>query len=255
MYRLYALHDYDEKLKRKGAFEINENQVEEFNKLGYGIYWTLNDYKGRRLAKNITKINYWIADIDEGTKGEQLDRINNLWLKPTLIVETKKGFHCYWEAVNATLENYKKIELGIIEKLKADKACKDPVRLLRMPYSYHQKDKNNPFLIQIVEQTGKVYTEEKMLYIFELKQEKKQPKLLDKNVNIFDESKWEELFHISRIGRGCRNNELFKCMMKMKDLGYNTEISTVINTINSRLSEPLPQYEVDAILRGKGILV
>ena len=255
MYRVYALHDYDEKLKRKGAFEINENQIEKFNKLGYGIYWTLNEYKGRRLAQNITKINYWIADIDEGTKEEQLKRIQSLWLKPSFVVETKKGFHCYWEAENATLENYKKIELGIIEKLKADKACKDPVRLLRMPYCYHQKDKNNPFLVQIIEQTGKVYTEEKMLYIFELKQEKKQPKLLDKSIDIFDESKWEELFHISRIGKGCRNNELFKCMMKMKDLGYNAEISSVINTINSRLSEPLPQYEVDAILRGKGILV
>ena len=77
MYRIYALHDYDENLKRKGAFEINETQIEEFNKLGYGIYWTLNEYKGRRLAQNITKIKYWIADIDEGTKEEQLKRIQS----------------------------------------------------------------------------------------------------------------------------------------------------------------------------------
>lgn len=255
MCRIYALHDYDENLKRKGAFEIKNNQVEYFNKKGYGIFWTLNNYTGRRLAQNITKINYWIADIDEGTKEEQLKRIHSLWLQPTFVVETKKGFHCYWQAENATIQNYRKIELGIIDKLQADKACKDPVRLLRMPYCYHNKDKNNPYWLEVVEETGKSYTEEKMLYMFELKLEKKQNPCYNKNIDIYDESKWESLFHISKIQNGCRNNELFKCMMKMKDMGYNAEIADVLNMINSRLIDPLPQYEINAILRGKGIRV
>lgn len=251
MYRCFVLHDYDPELKKRGAFEVKINELEKYNNLGYGCYWCLNDFNGSRQAKNITKINYWIADIDEGTKKEQLDRIHSLLLQPSMVIETKKGYHCYWEAENATIENYRKIELGIIDKLKADRACKDPVRLLRMPYYYHMKDKDNPFLVEIVEDNGKKYTEEKMLYIFELPEKKNNKSNLPKNVDIFNENKWEDIFHISRITRGCRNNELFKCMMKMKDMGYTTEISQVLNGINSKLSNPLPQYEIDSMLKGK----
>ena len=42
-------------------------------------------------------------------------------------------------------------------------------------------------------------------------------------------------------------------MMKMKDMGYYSEISQVLNAINTKLSNPLPQYEIDMMLRGKGL--
>ena len=140
MARLFAIHDYDNKLKRKGAFEIKPEEVQELNKQGYGIYMCVNEFNGARKIENLQKINFWIADLDSGTKLDMINRIEELVLQPSIIVETKKGYHCYWKAENATFENYTEIEKGLIKKLNADKACKDVTRLLRFPTSYHMKN-------------------------------------------------------------------------------------------------------------------
>ena len=67
------------------------------------------------------------------------------------VVETKKGYHCYWGVKgSATLENFTMIEEKLIELLKGDKHCKDPLRLLRCPGYYHMKYPVHPFLCQIV---------------------------------------------------------------------------------------------------------
>ena len=34
--RFFALHDSDNELKKLGAFEIKENEIEKYNNLGYG---------------------------------------------------------------------------------------------------------------------------------------------------------------------------------------------------------------------------
>lgn len=254
MYRCFVLHDSDPELKKRGAFEVNENELEEYNNLGYGCFWTLNDFEGRRKAQNITKINFWIADIDDGTKEEQMERINSLVLKPSMIVESKKGYHCYWEAENATLENYTEITKGIIQKLKADPHCKDPVRLLRMPYYYHVKDMENPYLIEVVYENGKKYTEEKMLYAYQLPKPKLKPIKYDGDKKDFlDENKWEKIFKISQIGEGCRNSMLARYVFWLKDLGFNNEISYIINGLNRKLYKPLEQWEIDIMLKTKGI--
>ena len=253
--RIYALHDSDSELKKQGAFEIKEEETEKYNNLGYGIFWTLNEYDGRRKAKNITKINYWIADIDNGTKEEQMSKIKELVLKPSMIIESKNGFHCYWKATNATIDNYAKIERGIIQKLNADKACKDPVRLLRMPYFYHKKDINNPFLVEIVEENSKEYTEDKMLFVYEIKKPNKKPINYTGDKECFlDESQWDRLFRINQIKQGERNNTLAKYIFWLKDLGFCSEISYIINGINQRLYNPLEQWEVDSMLKSKGVL-
>lgn len=254
MFRYYALHDSDINEKKKGAIEIDFKIAEDLNNDGWGIFWTFNTYENRRRAINIKKINYWACDIDEGSKEEQLERINSLILKPTMIIESKKGYHCYWQSENATLENYREITQGIIAKLNADKHCTDPVRLLRVPYFYHMKDKNNPFLIQVIEENNKIYTEEKMLYAYQLPKKKlKQIKYDGDNKDFLDDKKWQTIFKINEIGEGCRNSMLARYVFWLKDLGFNNEISYIINGINQKLYKPLEQWEIDVMLKTKGV--
>jgi len=255
MARLYALHDYDENLKRQGAFEIRLEDVQRLNKLGYGIHHLVNNFKGERKATNCIKINYWIADIDDGTKEKMLENINCLPLKPTIVVETKKGFHCYWRAIDATAENYKEIEKGLIKRLNADVHCTDVCRLLRFPTTFHMKDPSTPFKVKVIQFNKQAFYEKEMLCTYKLPQKPRVHACQFGNKNDFvDEKNWERLFKVSQIVEGGRNAIFAKYVLWLKDLGLpNQQIDFIINGINSRISQPLSQYEINTILHSKGV--
>ena len=251
MCRYYILNDQPE--KKGGAIKTHRVELEKYNKLGFGCFWTPNDFNGDRKVDNLKKINFWIADIDDGTKEEQMDRIQNLILKPSTIVETKKGYHCYWKAKDATLNNYRDIELGLIKQLNADKHCKDPSRLLRVPGYYHMKDKNNPFMVKIIYSDDRQFTESQMLFCYKLPDPVyKKIKYDGDKKDFLDETKWDKIFKLNTIGEGCRNGEFTRIAFWLKDLGFTKDI--VMNTIqrmNSKISRPLPDWEIKVLVNSK----
>lgn len=252
MSRYYVLHDYNKNIKC-GAKNVSKLELPFYNKNGFGCFWTPNDFNGARKAENLVKINFWVADIDDGTKEEQMERINILPLKPSTIVETKKGYHCYWKAEDATLDNYRDIELGLIEKLKADKHCKDVSRLLRCPGYFHMKDPKNPFLVKVIYKDDRSFTEKKMLFCYKL------PKVIYKKIDykgdkkdFLDESKWDRIFKLNTIGEGCRNAEFSRIAFWLKDEGFSHDI--VLNTIqrmNQKISRPLDNWEIKTLVNSK----
>ena len=253
--KYYALHETDQNLKRRGAILIEPEQAIEYNQQGYGIYWTVNEYSGSRKTVNLTKVNYWFVDIDGGNKVEQLKSIRNLIMKPSMVIESKNGYHCYWK-VNGqcSLDQFKMVESGLIQKLNADPHCKDPVRLLRAPFFYHQKDLNDRFFIDVIEDNQESYTVEQMLYVYgeKIKKFKKINKPVEKN-EFLDENNWERIFKLSSIGKGNRNSMFARYVFWLKDLGLGASAEYIINGLNRRLAEPLPQYEIDVLLRSKGV--
>lgn len=104
---------------------------------------------------------------------------------PSAIVETKNGFHIYWlldqpyflgrvaegrgpseggdpeSRDEATLREYRKAHANIISRFQADPQCIDPVRVLRVPDSYHLKNPAEPFQIKLR------YFEPENVYSFE----------------------------------------------------------------------------------------
>jgi len=262
--KIYAIHDNDNNLKARGAFPITEEEAYKYNLGQYGIFWTPNDFKGARKKENLVKINYWLADIDTDDKNTAYRKIISLIHKPTKIVETKRGFHCYWQAIDATIENYEQIEKGIIERLDADKGCKDVTRLLRYPEYNHWKDKENPYFVFEVYDFGHKpeyqYTEKQMLAAFSVMENKYEyrPYNIPKReydrdkANLLDPNNWNRIFKLNTITVGNRNNELARIALWLKDEGFDPmTIRDVIFGINDRLSERLQEKEVESILRGK----
>ena len=266
---IFALHDYDEELKKKGAIDITrfvldvgrtDDVAGRGNKKGYGIFWVLNDFEGARKKENLTKINYWFCDIDKGTKAEQLKRIKSLLIQPSFVVETKNGYHCYWAVEGeATLENFERIEEALIKLLDGDVHCKDPLRLLRSPGFYHMKDPDAPFMVDFVEGLGsdRYYTEKQMLDVFCYKKEDTKPLPVPKvyltsQSDFLDENKWEKIFKLSNIYKGNRNGTLTRYTFWLKDEGLSpSEIRYVITGINKKLTDPLPEREIEQLLRSK----
>jgi len=166
------IHDYDSRLP------VIHSEILDLNNQGkgYGIFFTVNGFfGGKRVNENLTNINAFFADIDfpdkmnrtpELIKQYKQDILMELYddgIVPTAIVETKNGFHVYWNLVAPVyLENlndeqrqrirvvYRDIEEAILKRFDGDPAAKDIARVLRIPETYHQKDKDNPFQIKLV---------------------------------------------------------------------------------------------------------
>lgn len=169
----YKMHDSDLKT-HPGVIQINPNAAYEANQEGYGIFWSVNAFNGPRRIENLLHINAWAIDLDTGTKPEMLEKIKS-GLVPTMLVETKRGFHVYFGASDAKQENHKNILLDrLVPFYGADKNARDLARILRVPGFYHMKDKNDPFLIQKVWTYKCLYSEAEMMAFYpEADQEKK----------------------------------------------------------------------------------
>lgn len=145
-----------------------KERIAELQKNGAGIYFAPNQFpEGIRRAEKCTGVNAWIVDCDDESKEEQMKRIENSPLPPSFIIESKNGYHIYWLENKGTIENYRRIVKGLIQHFKADEACKDITRVLRIPEFYHQKDKDNPFLVKIIKENPEnKYTDLQMLEAF-----------------------------------------------------------------------------------------
>jgi hypothetical protein len=166
----YALHDSDERLKKeRGCFRINrERDAARLNQEGYGIFQTANCYwgKGGRNKSNFKGINCWFAEIDGGDKPAMLEKLKR-GLTPTMIVESKNGFHAYWKAKDATPETWTMImKHRLIPFYGADKKAADMARILRAPGFFHMKDPAKPFLVKKVWSSRIEYTEMDMLKFY-----------------------------------------------------------------------------------------
>lgn len=145
---------------------LSEAEAREHNQRKLGVFHVVNAFTGPRRVENLQAIHYWYADMDSGTKAEQLERIALCSLKPTVVVETANGFHCYWKAKDATLSTWDRIvKRGIVPALEADPRASDPLRLLRKPGFLHWK--GEPFEVRTIEcKLSRVYTEVQMMDAF-----------------------------------------------------------------------------------------
>lgn len=137
------------------------------NNEGYGVFRSANPYKGPRRVSNLTSIDYWFCEVDYGDKDTMLSALY-AYLMPTRIVETKRGYHAYWAAKDATLEKWSAVVRdGLVKAYGADPHSTDVLRLLRVPGFFHMKDPANPFLVKVVhEDKSLVYSESDMLLVY-----------------------------------------------------------------------------------------
>lgn len=157
--------------------EITLEEAKRYNEKGFGIFWSVNELDGKGYKKeNVKKINSWYCDID-GFTGDIYTHMNKCPLFPSMIVKTKNGYHVYWNAVDGTIENYDKIETGIVRSITlADPKAKDLVRILRCPNYNHLKDETDPYLVHCILDLDIKYTEYQMMQAFKVPSNSKEEK-------------------------------------------------------------------------------
>lgn len=165
---------FKDKSEAKGypqvLLEYNEEQFKTFNKLGCGVYFTPNFFKGGRKEENLTYINAVFADLDVAKEGEvflkdeiqaKKDHIKQELAyycdtPPSFVIDTKNGLQPIWlvrdgEVTEESKKKFKSIIQGIIQLTvrwgsKGDQV-KDFSRVLRLPNFYHMK--SDPYLCTV----------------------------------------------------------------------------------------------------------
>jgi hypothetical protein len=163
--QIYASKDQPEALD-KGYFKIDIQKAEQYNSKGYGIFWTVNEFDGPRRKVNLKTLNSWYVEMELEEKPTQMSRLELSPVPPSLIVESKRGYHVYWNCRDATLTNYKRILKGLRQHFKADENAQDVTRCLRVPGFNHVKDLSDPFPVQIVWEYDNRYSERLMMFSF-----------------------------------------------------------------------------------------
>jgi len=155
-----------------------EDELRKLNKKEAGIFFAYNDFGEdgtQRNKENVKKINAWGMEIDNIPKEEQWKKIINSPLNPSIIVETRNSYHCYWLASKATIENAKIILQGLIQYFDSDPAMKNIAVLLRVPGFNHNKNEPYPVKTVMLEPEVK-YTDEEMLEAFPYTAPRPKPK-------------------------------------------------------------------------------
>lgn len=160
MSQWYVIHDSDP--KAHPVRRIHPNQAQDFNAQGFGIFQTVNEFRGPRRIANLTRINAWAVDMDDGSKPQMLARLQ-AGLVPTMVIETKRGYQAYWAAADGKPEHWNAIVLDrLVPFYGADKNARDLARILRVPGYLHLKNPADPFLVQKLWEYPVKYTEMQM---------------------------------------------------------------------------------------------
>lgn len=161
------------------------SKCEELNKKWAWIFFSVNSMTSWKRSKaDVTWINAWVVECDESSKEDQMLNYSLAWLEPSMIIESNKSLHAYYFAKDWTIDNWAKIWMWLKEKFNWDvTVAKDISRVLRIPWFNHNKDLNNPFLVNLIDINWNMYTEEQMMKEFpyeETKQEEYKPVKKDK---------------------------------------------------------------------------
>ncbi|MCK4377839.1 MAG: hypothetical protein KAW01_00760 [Deltaproteobacteria bacterium] len=151
---------------------------------GIDVYFGVNPRIGGKGRKeNIHYVTTFHAEIDYGQDGHKktsthggydqaLATINDYQVKPTIVVHSGGGFHCYWVVKEPlSVEEYgvdaiETVNKSLSSQLGGDPGTQDISRILRIPGTRNFKLTNNPRPVEIIYLDGPKYDGQKMMELF-----------------------------------------------------------------------------------------
>lgn len=137
---------------KEGIF--NEEEIKEFNAIGYNIYYLPNhpsNYNGGTVdGKDIDVFNYCYVDMDlkdgiYSSKEEFIELVaSNTELPPTRIVDSGGGMHVYWKVSDLDAMSYLRFQRRLMRLYSTDEAVGQIFQLMRLPGTSNTKVKDTP---------------------------------------------------------------------------------------------------------------
>lgn len=151
------------KLRIEAAkFQTIVPDLEKHNSLGRGIFYVVN--YGGDTDSEITRINAVFMECDDLSIDEQLKKINEFKLVPSMIIKTRKSLHTYWFVKDVAVKDFRSIQKALIKHFNSDPACINESRVLRLPNFYHMKQE--PIMVSCISFHPELkYTKEQLLEV------------------------------------------------------------------------------------------
>ncbi len=163
---------------------LDTDLLDKISSHKWGVWLTPNSMEGgKRLKANVIRFNAVTLDKDfKGTdeeiaaaKEDYLKMLLELQLIPTVIIETRNGYHLYWFLINDTItkmEDFEALQLLMQRKLETDASSLGAEHLFRVPGYNHWKVSDDPFMCCIVHADyNKRYTYKELVHKYGGKKE------------------------------------------------------------------------------------
>ncbi len=133
-----------------GSFDKHKDELLRLNRLGAGIFVTVNQTDGKgRSAENVKTVRAIFVDLD----GSPLQPVLDSPLSPHIIIESSPGrYHAYWITEGMDLTHFSPIQKNLCKRFNGDPVVCDLARVMRLPGFSHQK--GDPFLTKIIQESG-----------------------------------------------------------------------------------------------------
>lgn len=166
-------------------FELDSSRVEKieprdankWNEQGFAIAWTVNDFgHERRLKTNLKNILSVFVDMDADPKDRQREIIKQGPI-PSAIIESKNGYHVYYDVKNFPCDPdfYREFLIDrTLDRFNADQNCMTATAMLRVPNLYHLKDPKNKFMVNWVGGENIVYDFEHLCELLPVNKNRKR---------------------------------------------------------------------------------
>jgi hypothetical protein len=128
-----------------GVYFVVNAGVSKDKTLALGEYAKVRrDGNGKKIFtsfvedSDITRFNSFFAECDDQSIDDQLARIEQCVLAPSIIVITRKSVHIYWLCTPAVDEvEWRDVQTRLIAYFNSDDKIKNPSRVMRLPFLDH----------------------------------------------------------------------------------------------------------------------
>jgi hypothetical protein len=257
----HPVHDRDPE-RRMSAFHGTVTQcffkLWQLNLSGWGVFAMVNEGNLRgRTKSDVQRVRALFVDVDKNG-AEALAAIQASEIPPHFVVESSPGkYHCYWRVAGCPVEDpdgekgrvFKASEDALIARFGGDPGCADLARIMRVPGFLHNK--GAPVHTRIVsvadDRTPIPYDEfvSRMGLIVQLDKPARTPGSANKPTT----TQMTGNPDTDAAVLGGRNNWLTSRAGSYRREGYDADqLAARLRADNARLSQPLPETEVNAIV-------
>ncbi|MDF5723001.1 MAG: DUF3987 domain-containing protein [Rhizonema sp. PD37] len=144
------------------ADHLNFKQIWQWQQQGYGIYFVING--GGHKDENVQLCRAFFIEHDDLEIELQRDLWQTISLpKPTFQIQTRKSVHSYWVLEKPIpVKEWKQLQTDLLTYTNADRAIKNPSRVMRLAGAWHIKPGEKPLMCDIISQSGLKYTYEEL---------------------------------------------------------------------------------------------
>ncbi len=141
--------------------QLNWKQIENYQRDGRGVYVVVNGAGGGHEDKDIVQCCAIFCEWDDRPVEDQLMHWETIgFLEPTFTVYSgDKSAQPYWVFDQPiTIEQWRELQLLLIEVMGADPSNKNPSRVFRLAGGWHIKPGREPVRSEIVQDSGAKYS-------------------------------------------------------------------------------------------------